>query len=109
MQQVNGEFVSKEVTFIASQTAVQKLIKSFFSIQFEHVPRAQTTMQMRQATLMSIPSEVVDVRVIKKNLRATIEELIYVVSIGEQDWCTPISQNLTQASSSMIEGIESLP
>lgn len=41
VEQVNREFALKEAALVEYGTAAQKLIKSFSSIQFEHVPRAQ--------------------------------------------------------------------
>lgn len=38
IEQVNGEFALKEAALVEHRTAIQKLIKSFSSIQFEHVP-----------------------------------------------------------------------
>lgn len=51
---------------------------------------------------MDIPHEAVDVRVIKKSLRATATKLIPEVPIEEQDWCASIIQKLTQPSSSVV-------
>lgn len=66
------------------RTGIQKLIKSFSSIQFEHVPRAPNKHADALATLaskMGFPDEVTNVKLIKKMLRATATELFLEVLI----------------------------
>lgn len=81
------------------QTAVQKLIKSFSSIQFKHVPLAQNKYADALATLASkvdIIDETANVKVTKKTLRATATELILEVLIEKEDWRTPIIEEFSQ-------------
>lgn len=95
IEQVNGEFALKEVVLVEYRTAIQKLIKSFSSIQFEHVPRAQNKHADDLATLASkvdIPEEEASVKIMTKTLRATATELIPEVLIEEEDWRAPIIQ-----------------
>lgn len=40
IQQVNTEFLLKEIALVSYRTAIQNLIKSFFHIQFHYMPRA---------------------------------------------------------------------
>lgn len=53
------------------------------------------------ASNIDISDEAVDVRVIKKTLRATIVELIPIDPAAEKDWRLSIIQNLIQPSSSV--------
>lgn len=72
--------MKEEATLVYYRTAIQKLKKSFSSIQFEHVPRAQNKLADALAMLASkvdIPDEVTNVKVMKKTLRATATELIH--------------------------------
>lgn len=82
-----------EILLVVHRTAIQKLVRSFSSIQFEHVSRAQEKHADAWVTLVSmvdIPDKVVDVRVTKKTLRATVTDLIPVTSIYKQDPRTSI-------------------
>lgn len=40
IQEVNGEFILKEIALVTCQTVVQKLVKSFYRVLIEHSPRA---------------------------------------------------------------------
>lgn len=79
------ENLLKEITLIAYWTAVKKLIKSFPSIEFEHVLWHHVDALATLVSTIDIPGEVVDGRVIKKTLPATTVDLIPVISIDEQD------------------------
>lgn len=71
IEQVNGKFALKEAALVEYKTAIQKIIKSFSSIQFEHVPRAQNKHADALATLASkvdIPDETADVKITMKTL-----------------------------------------
>lgn len=84
---------------------MQKLIKSFSIIQFEHVPRAQNKHADALTTLASkvdIPKEVANIKVMKNTLRATSTELIPEVLIDKEDWHTLIIQKLAQPLYSVI-------
>lgn len=87
------------------RTAIQKLIKYFSSIQFEHVHRAHNKNVDALAILASkvdIPEEVANIKVMKKTLRAIAAELIPKVLIEKKDWRTSIIQKLAQPSSPVI-------
>lgn len=102
IQQVNGEFSLKEGALASYRTAVQKLMKLFSSIQFEHVPRSHNKHADALATLASraeIKDDVAEIRVIRKTLRATTTDLIPDHALSEEDWRTSIVENLTQPSS----------
>lgn len=69
-EQVNKEFALKEVALVEYRTVVQKLIKSFSSIQFEHIPPAQNKHADALAALTSkvdIRDETVDVKIRKRH------------------------------------------
>lgn len=53
IEQINGEFALNEAALVDYKTATHKLIKSFSSIQFEHVPRAQNKHANALATFAS--------------------------------------------------------
>lgn len=95
IKQVNGEFALKETTLVKYRIAIQKLVKSFLGIQFEHVPQAQNKHADVVATLASkvdIPDETTNVKLTKKALRATATKMILKVLIKKEDWRTPIIQ-----------------
>lgn len=46
IKHINREFALKEIAFMSYQTTVQKLIRSFSHVQFEHIPRAHSKQQM---------------------------------------------------------------
>lgn len=74
IKQINREFALKEASLVEYRTDVQKLTKSFSSIQFEHIPRAQNKHADTLATLASkvdIPNETANVKVTKNTLRET--------------------------------------
>lgn len=76
--------------------AVQKLIRSFSHLQFEHVLRAQDKRANALAIFafkIDVLNEAVDVRIIKRNLQATVD-LISVNPIDEQDWQNSYHSNL---------------
>lgn len=105
IEQVNGEFALKKTVLVEHRTAIQKLIKYFSSIQFEHVPRAQNKYVDALATLASkadILEKETNIKAVKKMLRATTTELIPEVIIDKEDWRTTIIQKLIQPSSSII-------
>lgn len=94
----------KDIPLVAYRIDVDELVKSFSSIQFEHVPQVHNKHADVLATLASevdIVDKVVDVKVIKKTLRATAADSIPVNSIDKQEWYMSIIQNLTQPSSSV--------
>lgn len=53
IRQVNGEFNLKKIALVFYLTAVWKLIRSFFSIQFEHVRRGNDELTDVLVTLAS--------------------------------------------------------
>lgn len=66
------------------QIVVQKLIRSFSHIKFEHVPRAHNKHVDALVTLDSkivIPDEAIDVKIIKKTLQVTVVDLTSAISL----------------------------
>lgn len=105
IEQINGEFGLKETALVKYRTAIQKLIKSLSSIQFEHVPQSQNKYVDPLATLASkedIRNETTNVKIMKKTLQPTTTELIPKVLTEEEDQRTSIIQKLSQPSSSVI-------
>lgn len=104
IEQANGEFALKEAALVEYRTTIQKLIKSFSGTQFKHAPRAQNKHAVVLATLASklgIPEEEASVKVVKKTMLPTANELIPEVLIEKEDWRTPIIQKFSQPSSSV--------
>lgn len=58
----------KEIALVSNRTVIQKLIRSFSHIEFEHVPRADKHADLL-ATLVSkidIPNKATDVRSLRR-------------------------------------------
>lgn len=77
------------------QTTVQKLIMFFSYIQFEHMSGAHNKENALAilASKIQVPNEAIDMRIIKKTLRATTKEVIPTNPIDEQD-CGSIIHNV---------------
>lgn len=104
IQQVNGGFSVKKGALASYRTTVQKLIKLFSNIQFEHVPRSHNKHADALATLSSkaeIKDDVAKIHVIRNTLQATATDFIPNHAIDEKDWRAPIVKSLTRPSSSI--------
>lgn len=94
----------KESGLASYQTTFQKLIKSFLCIQYEHVLLSYNKHIQGLVTLalkVVIPDKTIDVKVIKKSLRATATDFSLADAVDE-DWQTRVIQNILQPSSMVI-------
>lgn len=93
-KQVNEDFVVKEITLLSYRIAVRKLIRSSSHIQFEHVPQTHKYADALSTLSSSInlSNEAIDVRIVKKALRATVMDLITGNPIAKYDWHSFIIQ-----------------
>lgn len=83
----------KEINLKPCQSTVQRLIRSFESIRFEHTSRAQNRhvdVLTKLVSKIDVPGEVIDVSIIKSALRATVADLGPNVVTDEQNWRVPI-------------------
>lgn len=57
------------------------------------------------ASKIDVPDEIVDVRIMKRTLRATIVDLICVDSVNERDWRSSVIQSSNQPSSNVAKDL----
>lgn len=83
-KKVNEKFAFKETSLVSYQIDVQKLLKSFLIIWFEYVMRVHNK---HAATLaapglrIDVVDEAVDVRIIRRTLRAIIANLVLLIHL----------------------------
>lgn len=97
IKQVNVNFALKEVDFVPYRTTIQKLVKAFDNVQFQHMLRAHNQHVDALSTLTSkidIPNNDIGVSIIRSTLRATAAELTATDIPDEQDWSIPIMKEL---------------
>lgn len=85
IKEVNEEFVLKEIALVAYRIAVHKLIKSFSSIQFDHMSRGY---KKHADALATLPSKLIFLQGSwreeeERTLRATVAVLVAINSFSE--------------------------
>lgn len=87
----------KEFSLVSYRIAVQKLVKTFKKIQFEHTPQAHNQHTDALATVASkidVAMRDIYVSINHRILRTTAAELIPAAITDEQDWSILVMKKL---------------
>lgn len=88
IKQVNGDFTLKEISHIPYRTTVQRLVRSFDSVQFQLMPREHNRHADALAIIASkidAPEGDTDVSIIKRTILPTTTQLIPANITDEQN------------------------